>query len=193
MVDFKFQEEKRAIQPGEALKVLGPEKFGGWLDMLEQTGKRLDKLEQWDERLDAISASWEKLKQRIAMLEDNLHTVDKRSAFTEAGSSGYIERLIRVEQSLLAESERIGKLWVDVFARIEAVWERLRKIEIPSKFSRQPEPAKGEVTGDRVVWLLGHIKDQVDKDQYINALSWTAELTAELVRRFNAVLKGDRP
>jgi DNA repair exonuclease SbcCD ATPase subunit len=177
----------------DVLKVLDPEKFGGWLDTLEQTGKRLDKLEQWDERLDAISASWEKLKQRIAMLEDNLHTVDKRSAFTEAGSSGYIERLIRVEQSLLAESERIGKLWVDVFARIEAVWERLRKIEIPSKFSRQPEPAKGEVTGDRVVWLLGHIKDQVDKDQYINALSWTAELTAELVRRFNAVLKGDRP
>lgn len=193
MVDFKFQEEERAIQPGDALKVSDPEKFGGWLDMLEQTDKRLDKLEQWDERLDAISASWEKLKQRIAMLEDNLNDVIKRSAFSEAGSSGYIDRLMRLEKCVHDESERVGRITEDVAARIEAVWERLRKIEIPSKFSRQPEPAKGEVTGDRVVWLLGHIKDQVGKDQYINALSWTAELTAELVRRFNATLKGDRP
>ena len=151
------------------------------------------KLEQWDERLDAISNSWEKLKQKIAMLEDNLHNVDRRSAFTEAGSHGYIERLIKLEGCALNESMRVGRLEADILMRIEAVWVRLRKIEIPSKFSRQPEPAKGEVTGDRVAWLLEHIQEQAGKDQYINALSWTAELTAELVRRFDAVLKGDRP
>ena len=94
------------------------------------------------------------------------------------------------EEEILA---KIAVLEVDILMRIEAVWVRLRKIEIPSKFSRQPEPAKGEVTGDRVAWLLEHIQEQAGKDQYINALSWTAELTAELVRRFDAALKGDRP
>lgn len=42
---------------------------------------------------------------------------------------------------------------------------------------------------DRVDQLIGHIRDQVNKHQYLNATAWAAELVTELQHRFDEVLK----